>query len=57
MTILNIFVFGLYPLDERIALWLYLKQAVKIGGTLGIGIGLGKFIGDYIFKEKITPLS
>jgi len=53
MSILNIFVFGFYPVDERFTFLLYLKQSVKIGGTLGIGIGLGKLIGGYLFKEKL----
>jgi hypothetical protein len=47
------FVFGFYPLDERFTFLLYLKQSVKIGGTLGIGIGLGKLIGGFIFREKL----
>jgi hypothetical protein len=52
MIILNIFVFGFYPLYDHITFWVYLKQAVKIGGTLGIGIGAGIFIGDWFFRER-----
>jgi hypothetical protein len=44
--------FGFYPVDERYTVWLYLKQSVKIGGILGIGIGLGSLISTFIFKEK-----
>lgn len=52
MSFLNIYMFGFYPVDERYTFWLYLKQSVKIGGTLGIGIGLGSLISTFIFKEK-----
>ena len=52
MSFLNIYVFGFYPVDERYTVLLYMKQSVKIGGTLGIGIGLGSLISSYIFKEK-----
>lgn len=52
MTLLNIFVFGFYPMDSQFTLSLYLKQSVKIGGTLGLGLGLGSLINSYIFKEK-----
>ena len=52
MTFLNIYVFGFYPVDERFTVILYLRQSVKIGGTLGIGIGLGSLISAYVFKEK-----
>ena len=52
MSFLNIYMFGFYPVDERYTFWLYLKQSVKIGGTLGIGIGIGGLICTYIFKEK-----
>src|ERR1035437_833635 len=52
MSFLNIYMFGFYPVDERFTVWLYLKQSVKIGGTLEIGIGLGSLISTFIFKEK-----
>ena len=52
MSFLNIYMFGFYPVDERYTVWLYLKQSVKIGGILGIGIGLGSLISTFIFKEK-----
>ena len=52
MSFLNIYMFGFYPVDERFTVWLYLKQSVKIGGTLGIGIGLGSLISTFIFEEK-----
>ena len=47
MSILNIFVLGFYPMDVQFTFLLYLKQSVKIGGTLGFGIGLGHLINTY----------
>jgi hypothetical protein len=57
MTILNIYVFGFYLVDEKYTFWLFLKQSVKIGGILGLGIGLGSLINSYIFKKNITQIS
>jgi len=55
MSFLNIYVFDFWPIiKDRYPVWLWLKQSVKIGGTLGIGIGLGSLINTYIFKEKST---
>ena len=53
MSFLNIYVFDFWPIiKDRYPVWLWLKQSVKIGGTLGIGIGIGGLICTYIFKEK-----
>ena len=54
MSILNLFVFGFYPVNERITVLLYLKFSVRIGGTLGLGLGLGQLFGSYLFREKLT---
>jgi hypothetical protein len=55
MSFLNIYVFDFWPIiKDRYPVWLWLKQSVKIGGTLGISIGLGSLINTYIFKEKST---
>ena len=53
MSFLNIYVFDFWPIIlGRYPVWFWLKQSVKIGGTLGIGIGLGSLISAYVFKEK-----
>jgi hypothetical protein len=54
MSALNIFLFCFYPVDNQFTVWLYIKHSVKIGGTLGIGIGLGNLISSYIFIEKLS---
>jgi hypothetical protein len=55
MSFLNIYVFDFWPIiKDRYPVWLWLKQSVKIGGTLGISIGLGSLINTYIFKKKST---
>ncbi|MBX3009749.1 MAG: hypothetical protein KF816_17120 [Melioribacteraceae bacterium] len=41
MTVLNIYIYQFYQVDERIGLLFYLKQAIKLGSILGIGIGFG----------------
>lgn len=44
MTLMNIYVFDFYKTDQRVTVYFYLKEAFKIGGILGIGIGLGNLI-------------
>jgi len=51
MSCLNIYVFDFWPIN-RYTVWLWLKLSVKVGGTLGISIGLGSLISAYVFKEK-----
>ena len=53
MSFLNIYVFDFWPIiKDRYPVWLWLKLSVKIGGTLGISIGLGSLISAYVFKDK-----
>lgn len=44
MTLMNIYVYQFYQLDERFGLFYYMKQAIKISCVLGVGIGLGNVI-------------
>ncbi|MFH1194381.1 MAG: hypothetical protein V1720_01635 [bacterium] len=43
-TLLNIFVFESYSYIRSTSLMHYLSNAVKVGGVLGIGLGIGKII-------------
>ncbi len=54
MGLLNIYIFGLYRISARINLFFYLSHAVKIGGVLGIGIGLGKILKVLFIKGKLS---
>ncbi len=53
MGILNIAVFSTYMITARINLFFYLSQAVKLGGVLGFGIGLGKLIEKNLTGRKL----
>lgn len=53
MAIANIYVFSVYKLNEYISVWIYFIQAVKIGGVLGAGIGLGKILVDFLFQNTL----
>lgn len=53
MSFLNIYVYQLYYIDERIGLLFYVKEAVKIGGVLGLGIGLGNIVLQTFSKNNI----
>lgn len=54
MTIMNIYVFDLYKTNHQITVFFYLPLAIKIGGTLGLGIGLGNLISSFIVNKKIV---
>jgi len=56
MTVLNIYIYQFYPIDERFGLLFYAKQSIKIGGVLGFGIGLGNFIVQLLSKTNIIKL-
>jgi hypothetical protein len=43
-TLINVFVFGSFALISVSNLWYYLSNAIKTGGVLGFGLGLGKII-------------
>jgi len=49
MLCLNLYVFGLYRIDEYETAFMYFRQAIKIGGVLGIGTGIG-----IIFQKRFT---
>jgi hypothetical protein len=53
MTILNIYVYQFYQIDERFGLLFYMKQAMKIGGVLGLGIGLGNIVTQEFIKTNV----
>ncbi|MCU7499706.1 MAG: hypothetical protein HF300_16270 [Ignavibacteria bacterium] len=53
MILTNIYVFSFYKLNEYTSVMFYILQAVKIGGVLGAGVGLGKILADFLFQEKL----
>lgn len=54
MALLNIYIFRFYGISARVNLFFYLSHAVKIGGVLGIGIGLGKLLEGLFIKGKLS---
>jgi hypothetical protein len=51
MTMMNIYVFGAYRLNDVITSGYYISQALKFGSTLGAGIGAGVAI-VYIYRRS-----
>ena len=54
MAVLNIYIYQFYHIDERFGFLFYAGQAIKIGGILGFGIGLGNLITQSFSKTNIT---
>ena len=56
MTLFNVYVFNFYRINEQISLSYYISQAIKMGGILGLGIGLGYDLARLIYPkiEKIA---
>lgn len=44
MALLNIYVYNFYKIGGEVGLFFYLRQSIKLGGVLGIGIGFGELI-------------
>lgn len=44
MTLQNIYVYQFYPLDANYDLLYYIKQSIKIGSLIGLGIGFGFYL-------------
>ncbi|MFA7290390.1 MAG: hypothetical protein WC055_16060, partial [Melioribacteraceae bacterium] len=53
MAILNIYIYQFYQVDGRFGLLFYIKQAIKIGGLLGLGIGLGNIVTQEFSKTNV----
>ncbi|MFZ0453885.1 MAG: hypothetical protein WCE54_06800 [Ignavibacteriaceae bacterium] len=52
MTLMNIYIFEFYKTNHQLTTYFYLKQAFKIGGILGIGIGFGNLISLFFIDIK-----
>jgi hypothetical protein len=52
MSLVNIYIFGFYKLAGHINLAFYLRQSVKIGGVLGLGLGIGNTVSSALIKKK-----
>jgi hypothetical protein len=55
MAILDVYVFDTYVTLRNQDLLFYLKQALKVGGLLGFGIGAGYQIMKYIDTKAFRP--
>lgn len=53
MTFMNVFIFGLYKTNENITFLFYIRQAIKVGGILGIGIGIGEIVAGSLFQNDL----
>ena len=52
MSFVNIYIFGFYKLAGHINITFYLRQSVKLGGVLGLGLGLGSTVSTALIKKK-----
>lgn len=52
MSLVNVYIFGLYRIGGHINLVFYLRQSVKIGGVLGLGLGIGNTLSTSFIKKK-----
>jgi hypothetical protein len=52
MTLMNIFIFDFYKTDQQVTVFFYLREALKTGGILGLGIGIGNLISLLFINEK-----
>ena len=51
MLVFNLYVFGFYRISEDFTFVFYLKQALRYGTVIGVGIGLGYLLADIIIKN------
>jgi len=51
MLVFNLYVFRFYRISEDLTFVLYLKQALKYGTVIGISIGLGYLLANFIIKN------
>ncbi|MGE5400514.1 MAG: hypothetical protein ACM3S2_08930 [Ignavibacteriales bacterium] len=56
MAFLNVYIFKFYKINENITFIFYMIQAVKIGGILGFGIGIGKITTDFMFQRNLKTI-
>ncbi|HEX2869416.1 MAG TPA: hypothetical protein VHO03_20400 [Ignavibacteriales bacterium] len=54
MAFMNMYVFSFYRLNGNSTVLFYIMQSVKIGGVLGLGIGFGKILADFLMRNDLS---
>jgi len=54
MLVFNLYVFMFYSISEDLTFIFYLKQALRYGTVIGVSIGLGYLLADFIIKNLKT---